>query len=930
MGSRNQLELYDAGYARKQQMLAEPHKYSGGHTGPRQAPPPLSADLQKKLMDALSMEASKVRTRDEERRKRDPTYRADAIELSGELLEYDKYVDYYEVLKVDQFASAGEIKAAFKKLSLELHPDKVRDKSETERATAKEKFLQLTQAHNILADLATRRSYDQARDHMDARNDSGLIDPGKCERPPPTCVDVELTLENLYRGTRKQVHFTRNEFKGTRYAKTTQDYYNVKINRGELEGAAIWYKMAGDVGPFGRCDLVFCVKQAPHPVFERLGDDLWYYEREPAGWDDLFFVCWVPTFASTPTSAKHELHPKLNQVVAFGHTLACAFGYDRSGLGEVIVPGHGMPLRPESQAEEGGGLGGRTMGDLIVKVPIEAAPVQVPARRVYLPDGLPMPPICLLTSDAHGALDASAAGVLLSHTLLPHVMLQRARDLERRRLGWHAPAHAGLRPAVCLLVGGDGEAAAHAEAASIGAGRMLSPPLPRAAAQLMRLLSSALPQLTWRTILATPHVAEPLLADEVAAVEGASLLLLVALPDACVPRPSRHDRHAAAVSAAAANAGGGGRPSGSTPPPPSAATADPPVADPSHSANSATARPPRPSSLLAPLPMRSETSTHLQHLPARLADEMAAWPPQPCSWEVVQAPGLRLRRSASIDAPVLGVLRCGAAVQASAVDAISVLWHAHYGAWLRVFGPAGKREQEIGYVQVVSAAGEVHLRPHSVSATAQGGAVKGGGGGEATAAAATEQAKAAAETVAAAEEAAGGLSGIAYVGGLSGSHTRLSASEDDFGEQMTAEMTRRVMARDRKEQLLADAEEAEDAAWAAEGVVKYPASAAALDEKYLDAGCATAAVLMRHVVGPSVLRCHCDGGVVVGLDEGCALLGHAGRREYAAPAEEAETSRLTLAELRVIREESLADDLPIHYAKMCLWSAEQASTPDCL
>ena len=47
----------------------------------------------------------------------------DAIELSNaNLLEFDKYVDYYEVLGVDQFASAGEIKAAHKKLSLEYHP----------------------------------------------------------------------------------------------------------------------------------------------------------------------------------------------------------------------------------------------------------------------------------------------------------------------------------------------------------------------------------------------------------------------------------------------------------------------------------------------------------------------------------------------------------------------------------------------------------------------------------------------------------------------------------------------------------------------------------------------------------------------------------------------------------------------------------------
>jgi hypothetical protein len=256
-------------------MLAEPHKYasSGPSRGPQ--PIPLSQETQQKILNALAKEGEKLRAREEERRRRDPAYRPDAIELSNaNLLEYDKYVDYYKVLEIDQFASAGEIKAAFKKLSLELHPDKVSQKAEAERAKAKERFLTMTAAHNILSDLATRRAYDTARDTLDARNESGLLDAGKCEKPPPTCVDCEVTLEQLYRGTRKQIRFERNEFANTRWAKKTYDEFNIKVNRGEYEGAAIWHRNQGDVGPFGRADLVFVVKQTPHDVFERLGDDV--------------------------------------------------------------------------------------------------------------------------------------------------------------------------------------------------------------------------------------------------------------------------------------------------------------------------------------------------------------------------------------------------------------------------------------------------------------------------------------------------------------------------------------------------------------------------------------------------------------------------------------------------------------------------------
>lgn len=35
----------------------------------------------------------------------------------------------------------------------------------------------------------------------------------------------------------------------------------VKVNRGECEGATIWFRNEGDTGPFGKSDLVFVVKQ---------------------------------------------------------------------------------------------------------------------------------------------------------------------------------------------------------------------------------------------------------------------------------------------------------------------------------------------------------------------------------------------------------------------------------------------------------------------------------------------------------------------------------------------------------------------------------------------------------------------------------------------------------------------------------------------
>ena len=172
-----------------------------------------------------------------------------------------------------------------------------------------------------------------------------------------------------------------------------------------------------------------------------------------------------------------------------------------------------------------------------------------------------------------------------------------------------------------------------------------------------------------------------------------------------------------------------------------------------------------------------------------------------------------------------------------------------------------------------------------------------------------------------------GLSSIAPSG-----HARLGIDEGDFGEQMSEEMVRKVRESDRREQSIARAEEAEDPAWRCE----VGKAAAIADERYLDAGCAHATQLMHdELCGRAVLRCHCSGGIVIGehmprrlrlgttppilralltylvgrcvcsssrpntsrvtcarclsqlsafacigLDSGCALLGHAGKRKY--------------------------------------------------
>ncbi len=64
--------------------------------------------------------------------------------------------DYYEILAVERTASSAEIKKAYKKLALELHPDRNPGDS-----TAEERFKECSEAYAVLQDAEKRAIYDR-------------------------------------------------------------------------------------------------------------------------------------------------------------------------------------------------------------------------------------------------------------------------------------------------------------------------------------------------------------------------------------------------------------------------------------------------------------------------------------------------------------------------------------------------------------------------------------------------------------------------------------------------------------------------------------------------------------------------------------------------------------------------------------------------
>jgi tetratricopeptide (TPR) repeat protein len=69
---------------------------------------------------------------------------------------------HYEVLGLAKFATAEQVKAQYKRLILQYHPDKVVSQSEENKSAALSRFKEISQAYQILSDAAQKLQYDRS------------------------------------------------------------------------------------------------------------------------------------------------------------------------------------------------------------------------------------------------------------------------------------------------------------------------------------------------------------------------------------------------------------------------------------------------------------------------------------------------------------------------------------------------------------------------------------------------------------------------------------------------------------------------------------------------------------------------------------------------------------------------------------------------
>ncbi|EDW75299.1 uncharacterized protein Dwil_GK19767 [Drosophila willistoni] len=290
--------------------------------------------------------------------------------------------DFYKVLGISRNAKEDEIKKAYRKLALKYHPDK------NKCVQAEEQFKEVAEAYEVLSDRKKREVYDnfgedglkegipgQQSDHSSRNGNSntyqfhgdpratfaqffGFADPftmlfndniedifmpenefipgrgpgasfrrtgsRRIIQDSPIEHELFVSLEDIDSGCTKRMKISRISM-ASGVPRKEEKVLNIVIKPGWKSGTKITFQREGDQMPNRiPADIVFIIRDKPHPIFRRDGSDLQY---------------------TAHISLKQALCGASFQVTTLrGEKLTC------STLGEVIqpdtlksFPGRGLP-----------------------------------------------------------------------------------------------------------------------------------------------------------------------------------------------------------------------------------------------------------------------------------------------------------------------------------------------------------------------------------------------------------------------------------------------------------------------------------------------------------------------------------------------------------------------------------------------------------
>ncbi|TNM85402.1 hypothetical protein fugu_007673 [Takifugu bimaculatus] len=100
----------------------------------------------------------------------------------------------------------------------------------------------------------------------------------KKQQDPPLVHDLQVSLEEILNGCTKKMKISRKRLNPDgRSARAEDKILEVQIKKGWKEGTKITFPKEGDETPTNiPADIVFVVKDKPHPVFRRDGSDIVY------------------------------------------------------------------------------------------------------------------------------------------------------------------------------------------------------------------------------------------------------------------------------------------------------------------------------------------------------------------------------------------------------------------------------------------------------------------------------------------------------------------------------------------------------------------------------------------------------------------------------------------------------------------------------